>query len=401
MHEQDVIKEQLALNAAIAKMKAQRAEKEREVSRAIGRKREAESQLHGPFPKKKTLTDLKREARDAEDDLQRQVDDDAAVAEKEQSSISPSMEYLVRVFDKDVRSSLERKLKDYVQRKIAARDAGQEFTELRPKLEREIEIYLEKRRQKERLDREGLEVVKKNRRMAGKACLSDTTEMPPGVDEVYEAWKEELREQERGMERERVEDRKREEERIKRNREAEEERLRREKIRADEEAKYRRAAAQHSILEEKAAKQEAQMTMAEKAAEKRLANWRAIITNNMAKAKENELARKIADGLKESLSSGLDSSSGRTSQEHVAKGKKAHMVGNESMADVQPLSGVSKSVATVLGMSKKAEERGGEVENFEMAAEGMERKRRSPMLDMYSEVVEGRGGDRGEVGLTL
>ena len=85
MHERDIIKEQLTLNAAIAKTKAERAEREKEVSRAIGRKREAESQLQGPFPKKKLLVDLKREARDAEEDLQRQVDDDA-VAEKEKSS---------------------------------------------------------------------------------------------------------------------------------------------------------------------------------------------------------------------------------------------------------------------------------------------------------------------------
>merc|ERR1712093_450972 len=155
------------------------------------------------------------------------------------------------------------------------------------------------------------------------------------------------------MERERMEDKMREEERMKRNRKAEEERLRREKERAVEEAEYKREAAQHMILEQKAENEEAQMTMAEKAAEKRLANWRAIIANNQAKAKENMLAKEIADGSKESLSSSLDSSAGRTSQKHVEKGKNADVVGSEIRPDAQPMLRGKGDAVTGLGRGRR------------------------------------------------
>merc|ERR1711964_764155 len=52
---------------------------------------------------------------------------------------------------------------------------------------------------------------------------------------------------------------------------------------------------------------------------------------------ENMLAKEIADGSKESLSSSLDSSAGRTSQKHVEKGKNADVVGSEIRPDAQPM----------------------------------------------------------------
>ncbi|KAK0119755.1 hypothetical protein ONS95_011189 [Cadophora gregata] len=403
--EREIIKEQMNLNVAVAKMKTARLEREREASIAVGMKREAESQLQGPFPKKNALANTRGEA---EEDLKRY---DGADTEPERYKMPQNMEFLVRVFDKDVRSALERNIKEYGKRKTVALAAGRRFTEILPTLDVEIEQYLDKRREREQDDLGSLEIFRRNRLAAG-IPMPPETYIPPGVDEIYAAWKADQAELAREAEEEETIERQAEELRLKINQAAEQERLR--KAKAAEEAALKRFEMQQTIADQKAAA-EVKMTLAEIAQQKRLASWRAILANNKAKkALESKMAKMNAEDMPLELDGSELHGAFEFEQQpedYIDTGKSAYSTGSlksfdgqaEMLVDDQGRFGwdvdgeVEGNKPTERRRIRQVE---GEAEDFEMAAEELER--RGPVkVDVYRETVRRRAGDNVEVGLTL
>ncbi|KAG4430600.1 hypothetical protein IFR05_013922 [Cadophora sp. M221] len=180
----DITREQKKLTDRITKSKADRAQLERETKVAVGKKRAADSALESPYPKR-TITDLERDRREAEN-VRKLAEEQAR--NKQQDNIPQSMVEAIRRFDAAVRNSLELKLAAYNVRKAAAIAAGILYIGNEPILEDEVQQYRNKTREKERQDAEKLQQKIADRAAAG-SPLVPIDDLPPVVDDVYAAWK--------------------------------------------------------------------------------------------------------------------------------------------------------------------------------------------------------------------
>ncbi|KAH6723184.1 hypothetical protein BKA61DRAFT_663918 [Leptodontidium sp. MPI-SDFR-AT-0119] len=217
----DITREQKKLIDKIAKSKADMAQREREANIAVGKKRAADSALESPYPKR-TIADLERDRREAEENVRKLAEEQAE--RKQRENIPQSMVEHIRRFDTAVRNSLELKLAAYNSRKAAAVAAGTVFTENEPTLDHEVEQHRNRAREKEQHDAQKLQ-QKIAERAARGIPLVPIDDLPPGVDDVYAAWKAQQVKEAKEVAR-KAEEKKAKEDALKKfNEEAEKERL--------------------------------------------------------------------------------------------------------------------------------------------------------------------------------